>query len=471
MLKKLLVFFVLILSVAAPAIADVDVVCTTDNIDNKTEQQLALISEKCEEERKQQEVLLKEKQRETVTIERDLQILNYNISKSRADIRSREIKIYNIKKEIVAKSDRISELSNKEERMQTSLSELMRKTNELDSYSLVEAMLSNESLSDFFIDIDDLGVLKKEMRVTLLEMSDIRDTTKEAKVTLEEKENREWGLKLTKEKEKRKSESYKSEKRELLALNREEEGEYKKEIARKEQIKREIRNRIFRTVGGVEISFGDALKLIQPYEEVVGVESALVLAVLFQESGANGVIGGNLGRCTYNQPWKNKSGTVMRDSQKKSFLVIMQELGRNQATTPVSCPIPRDGLYGGAMGPAQFMPNTWWDVRVPGDETGYKKRVAKVLKGVLDGRSPSPFVNLDAFIGTSLYLSDALRRCKTAFSGSFDLWSCSAAKYYSGLMRTTDRGLLNYMRPRGSYGYKVAARAQQFQKDIDILDL
>ena len=219
----------------------------------------------------------------------------------------------------------------------------------------------------------------------------------------------------------------------------------------------------------MEITFGDALKLIEPYEEVIGVESALVLAVLFQESGANGVIGGNLGRCTYSQPSSNKSGTVMSNTQKESFLSIMKELNMSAKTTQVSCPIKSDGNYGGAIGPAQFMPNTWWDVRVPGEETGYKKRVQKVLKR----QEVSPFQNLDAFIGTALYLSDARGFCSgpKGFSNTFEIFSCSAAKYYSGLYNTTRNTLGKHMYPKYSYGYKVAAKTRQFQKDIDILNL
>jgi len=94
----------------------------------------------------------------------------------------------------------------------------------------------------------------------------------------------------------------------------------------------------------------------------------------------------------------------MSNSQKDSFLAIMKELGMNPNTTPVSCPIYSDGAYGGAIGPSQFMPRTWWDSNTG---YGYKKRVAKVL-GIA---TPSPFRNLDAFVGTASYLSDARARC------------------------------------------------------------
>jgi len=99
---------------------------------------------------------------------------------------------------------------------------------------------------------------------------------------------------------------YKRENEKLLSLTKAQEKEYKKTIAEKERLKNEIRNRMFRTVGGTEMRFEDALKIIQPYEGKIGVETALVLAVLTQESAVDGVIGSNLGRCTYNQPAKNK---------------------------------------------------------------------------------------------------------------------------------------------------------------------
>ena len=114
------------------------------------------------------------------------------------------------------------------------------------------------------------------------------------------------------------------------------------------------------------------------------------------------------------------------------------------------------------MGPAQFMPNTWWDVNTG---FGYKRRIASVL-GV---PVPSPFTNLDAFTGTALYLKDAMARCRTAFTTQFEIESCTAAKYYAGIGAAGDR-LLRHMTSQWSYGYRVAARAAAFQKDIDLIE-
>ena len=110
------------------------------------------------------------------------------------------------------------------------------------------------------------------------------------------------------------------------------------------------------------------------------------------------------------------------------------------------------------MGPSQFMPRTWYDIDTG---YGYKTRVAKIL-GI---SAPSPFVNLDAFVGTASYLSDARASCSAKFTSQFEIWSCSAARYYAG------GNYAKHMYSKYSYGYKVAERAMQFQKDIDTLDL
>lgn len=462
-MKKTIPFLILVFFVF-PNVAFSEVTCSVD-LDGKTDAELEIALKKCEEEIAEHEKLLQEKQKESVNLERDIDILGYKISKTQSDIRAKEIKIYQLKDDILKKNETIGELNQRANRTITSISGLVKKTNELDSFSTLEALLSQESLSEFFEDFDNFNVLKSDLKNNLEAIRQIKGETLTAKQLLEEQTQKEQALKVVQEQEKRKTELYKKENQKLLSLNREQEQEYKKTIAEKEKIKNEIRNRIFRTVGGTEMKFEEALRLIRPYEEQIGVEAALVLAVLTQESAVDGVIGSNLGKCTYNQTARNSSGTVMSNSQKESFLAIMKELNLNPDTTPVSCPIYSDGAYGGAMGPSQFMPNTWWDINTG---FGYKQRVAKVL-GI---SVPSPFVNLDAFVGTASYLSDARSRCSGSggFDSLFDIWSCSAAKYYAGLGATGSK-LSKHMVSKWSYGYKVAERAMQFQKDIDTLDL
>lgn len=461
---KSVILLLFIAMLVSPMVVFSDTACDIP-LEGKSDSQLEIALLRCEEEIAEQEALLNKKQRESVTIERDIDILSSKINRTQANIRSKEIKIYQLKGDIESKKETIGELNERADRTLISIAGLLKKTNELDSFSLTEAILSQESLSEFFVDFDNFEILKDDLQANLVAIREIKAETQTEQERLEESAEKERILKVAQEEEKRKTQVYKKENQVLLSLNRDQENEYKKTIAEKERLKNEIKNRIFKTVGGTELRFEDALRLIQPYEERIGVEAALVLAVLTQESAIDGVIGSNLGRCTYNQSARNKSGTVMKDSQKESFLQIMRETGLNPETTPVSCPIYADGAYGGAMGPSQFMPNTWWDVN---NEWGYKKRVAKIL-GV---NVPSPFNNLDAFVGTASYLSDARARCSgpNGFDNQFEIWSCSAAKYYSGLGSSGSR-LAKHMTSKWSYGYKVAQRAIQFQKDIDTLDL
>jgi membrane-bound lytic murein transglycosylase B len=118
--------------------------------------------------------------------------------------------------------------------------------------------------------------------------------------------------------------------------------------------------------------------------------------------------------------------------------------------TPVSCPIVSDGAYGGAMGPSQFMPNTWQI---------YKDGVSKIT-----GNDPaSPFNNADAFTATALYLKGGLTSCKTIYKTIFSQESCAAAKYYAG-------GYWKSYMSVGRYGYRVAERSADFAEEIKILD-
>ena len=103
------------------------------------EKELATIEAEIEEQRK----ILVEQQRQTATLERDVAIINAKIQSAELSIRARRLEIQKLGTEISNKADTIIELNAKIKREKESLGQLLRKTHEIDSYSLVEVVLAN----------------------------------------------------------------------------------------------------------------------------------------------------------------------------------------------------------------------------------------------------------------------------------------------------------------------------------------
>lgn len=426
----------------------------TSPVEGETEAQLQARLAACERDIQIQDGLVKAKQREATSLERDVAVLDARINKTKLEIKARDLSIKKLSGDISGKGKEITDLNLKIDRLQNAAAELLRRTHEIDEYSPVELLLSNENVSEFFGDLDTFQSVEGEVRSTVDTIFDVRAETQRQREELETKKERENNLKAVQQVEKQKTESLQQEKNSILKDTRGEEKKYKEVLAQKQKTLNEIRNKIVRFSDGGELKFPEALRIARIPEAALGIRAAFLLSVLSQESSVGGVIGKNIGRCFYNTPWDNPAGTVMSDSQKGSFLALIREIGRDPNTTPVSCPIDSDGAYGGAMGPAQFMPKTWWDID---SQTGYKRRV----EGVTGHVPASPFNNTDAFTASALYLNDGLKYCKTIYNSQYDQERCAAARYYAGS---------NWRRFMNAYGKSVADRANGFQKDIDILD-
>ncbi len=202
----------------------------------------------------------------------------------------------------------------------------------------------------------------------------------------------------------------------------------------------EIRSRIYELLGvGTQITFGQAVTIAQATSKQTGVSAEFLLAILTQESN----LGKNVGTC--NRPgdppekgWK----TIMKPTRdQEPFLAITKELGRDPDVTPVSCPMKnKDGSqlgWGGAMGPAQFIPSTW---------IGYKDKVS-----ALTGKSPAdPWDIRDAFVGAALLLKN------NGADGTYDGEWKAAMRYFSGGTDTRYR----------FYGDNVMKQAEKYRQDI-----
>ncbi len=317
-----------------------------------------------------------------------------------------------------------------EERIDTNkktLGTLVRNLYQNDRVSLVEMFLKNPKLSDFFSDTEQLSLLQNNVRITIIQIADARDQLQEQKVQFAVARSDAAAARDYQAAQKQEADQVKQEKNSLLQVTKGQESKYQDLLKKTKQTATEIRSRIFELLGGGELSFDQAYQYAKLAGSATGVRPALILAVLDRESA----LGKNVGRCAYT--------TAMSPKNQQIFLSILAELNLNPSTMTVSCP-NADGIYGGAMGPAQFVPATW---------LLYRDAVAKIT-----GRTPaSPWNNADAFVATALYLRDAGAAGATTIAQERK----AAARYYAGG---------SWSRFLWTYGEAVVSRAQQFQEDI-----
>lgn len=414
-------------------------------------EQRAKLEEEYKELEKQIEglmVVIQEKQGETVSLKRDIAVINAEIKKAKLAIKARTFAIDNLNSLIREKSELIGELLLKQRSQKESLAELLRQLNEFGDVTLVEIVLGYKNLSDFFVDIDSLDSLQKFIQDSFEDIKTIKENAEEEKFVLEEKKKEESELRYLQELEKKRIEEREKEKKRILDITSGEEKEYQKLLAGREKDAARIKNQLFILRGSEAIPFEKAIEYANFAQEATGVRPAFLLGVIAEESE----LGANLGSGNwktdmydcYRRIGYNKSA----EKQKTAYLAIISEL---MIDDPNSRPVSKAPYYGcgGAMGPAQFMPATWWD---PGNKTGYKELIAK-----LTGHNPpDPWDPKDAFIAAALLLKD-----NGAAAGGYAAERRAALRYLAGS---------NWSKSAYAfYGDDVMALAKKYQEQIDIL--
>ncbi len=400
--------FALVVQVANP------VLLLAETIEEKEARLRAALAQK-EREIAVQQAILENEQRETASIERDLAILNARIKEQELKIEARNIEIQILGRDINLKNETIGELNNKIGRSKESLSQLIRKKNEIDQFSLVEIVLSNEDISDFFADVDSFDSINVAMQASFEEIRDTKSQAELEKDQLAVKQAEEADAKKVIESEKKKVERDESAKEELLAINKEQERTYAAVLAARQQEAAAIRAALFALRDAGPIQFGQALEYANAAFRMTGVRPAFLLAILTQESE----LGRNVGTCNRPGDPPEKHWTEImpgphsnswRDDQ-SAFLRIMKGLGREPEGTPLSCPIGAG--WGGAMGPSQFIPATW---------EAYIPKLEQIL-----GVHPDPWNPQHAFTASAIYLADL-----GASQGGYSAEHEAAARYYAG---------------------------------------
>ncbi|OHB04028.1 MAG: hypothetical protein A3B03_01055 [Candidatus Zambryskibacteria bacterium RIFCSPLOWO2_01_FULL_42_41] len=430
----------------------------TDQITGKNRDQLEAELEACNKEIEQWTKTLNETKNDSASFTRDITALTAKINAAQAKIKGKNIAITNLTKDIATKQSEISVLNTRLMNNKKAVADILRKTNDINSYSLVEAMLSDKNLSEFFVDIDTYASTERALASLFAELRTIRTLTESEKATLDKKREAEAAARAAMEKAKKEVEVDQAEKKTLLAINKTKEKTYEQVLADRQAKAAKIRSTLFPLRDAGPIEFGDALRYAENASARTGVRAAFILGIFATESGkgSDGTFGRNIGQCLLtNTPNKGdgkgrNTGTYLSQVMKGNrdvdpFIEITKKLGLDSYAQPVSC--PQSGGYGGGMGPAQFIASTW-----KGMESAINQATGKSIS--------NPWDPADAFMASALYLRD--------LGANTQDWTnerTAACKYNSG--RTC------YVNGRAGpglgYGNIVMANAATIQQDIDFL--
>jgi peptidoglycan hydrolase CwlO-like protein len=389
--------------------------------------------------------------------------LNYQIYQANLSIKSLSFQVSDTEQSI---TDTTGEIESEKAKIGL----LIQAVGEEDNKSFLEILLSSKTLSDFFDNLVYLQTLSAKNQEMLSNFQTLQTTLENQKVSLEEQKGEQESILSLQSLQKNEASTTKTQVQQLQTLT---EAQYQSQLKQQADLKTkkaEIAAKLIQLVGLAEgtvaPSFGDALQMAQTIGASVGVRPAFLLAIISQESA----IGKNVGQC-YVTNTKTGGGVysngklvsrIMHPTRDlPEFLSIINSVGRTMTKTPVSCWIPdcvylykgsyyhssasvlSDGSiscsksgysaygFGGAMGPAQFIPSTW---------ALYEDKIkAQTGKSTTD-----PWSIKDSFTASALYLKD-LGGGKQ--SGEFS----AASRYYGG---------------SSSYANSVATRAWCIQDYI-----
>lgn len=438
----LLVFFIILVGIY-PFLGAAQTACTSDTT-GKSRAQLEQELEACNKEIAEWQATLNKTKEQSASYSRDVAALTAKINAAQANIKAKNNAITLISRDIASKQSQINVLDNRITRGRAAIADILRKTNEINSYSLVEAVLSDKDISEFFVDMDTYASTEKALSNLFAELRTTKKLTEAEKAALNKKKEQEAAAKAAMEAAKKEVEIAQKDKKTLLADSQNQEKTYAQTLADRQAKAAKIRAVLFPLVDSGAIPFGTALQYAEAASAKTGVRAALILGILQQESN----LGANVGRCIITDlstgATKNvTSGYVWTNGIHPTrdlplLQTILKNLGRDPLSTRVSCPIAGVPGYGGAMGPTQFIPSTW-------------KLVESKVAAFTGKATPDPWNPADAIMASAVLLQG-----NGAASGTYEAERNAACKYYSGRVCSTATHI-------ASYGNQVMSRASNIQ--------
>jgi len=261
------------------------------------------------------------------SLERDIKVIEGEIKQAQLGIQARAIAIRQLSDQIGEKEEVLSILDQRLKRQHQTVADLVRKSVALEDISLVELFLNNKSFSDFFTDMAQFQAIKRSLNESMLVLQGIKRDTEYQKDVLFEKQQTEAEMKFVQELQKKEIEVKEREKENILTVTKGQEAEYQRILQSQQQTAAQLRSALFQLLGGGGgIPLPEAVRLSQYAQSKTGVDAALILAILEQETN----LGSHLGSCVYND-MRGGRPVMHPDRDAPVFLAVGRILGFNAA--------------------------------------------------------------------------------------------------------------------------------------------
>ena len=349
------------------------------------------------------------------SLEGVIEELQAKIRRSELEIRSLGLAIEESRYKLRQTESKIGEVGGQIDSTRTRLSAILRDLRAREEMPMILRFVAAEKISEMFIAIDELNQLHDSLKVVLKDLRVNKADLENVKESIEQEQRTQEQLRRIEQSQKEIAARRRLEQTGVLQKIEREKNQLVGKIVSKKRDLEKIKEQIT-YLGSVGVSVEEAVRYGELAAIRTGVRASFLIAVLEVESR----LGLNVGTGYY------KADMHPRDHE--AFLAITGKLGLDPETTKVSRK-PSYG-WGGAMGPAQFLPNTW---------LAHETEVAR-----LTGHNPPDPWNIeDAFTAAAAKLGrqgaaggsrEGERRAARAYIGGSPNCSRSICNYYANLV-------------------------------------
>ena len=320
-------------------------------------------------------------QSQSKTLKNEISLLDSKIKAAQLENQRTALAIQETELGLSDKNLALGQAELKLERERDILAKYIQTIYESDQQGVLEMVLSNSKLSDVFDKVNSLQEVQESIQESMASIKQLKESLVQDKQVLEDRKDELNQLKVLQEIQRRALDYQQDERKSLLNQTKGQESTYQNLLKKAKADADSIKKNLYSLEGaGISMSLEQAYFQAKKASELTGVRPAFLLAVLKKESSWGERVG---------------TGTWRKDMHKRdqnAFIEICEKLGYDPDKMPVSRK-PSYG-WGGAMGPAQFLPAVW---------LSYEPQIARLTGHAV----PDPWDIEDAFVAAGIKMAQA----------------------------------------------------------------